>query len=36
MLDDVGFVAERQDVVVSDGMFVGVERDQFAVDFITA
>ena len=33
---DVRLVAERQDVVVGDGMFVGVERDQIAVNFIAA
>ena len=36
MFYDISFVAEREDVIVSNGMLMGVEGDQLTVNLVPA
>ena len=36
VLDDVDNVSEGEDIIVSDGVLVGVEGDEVAIDFVAA
>ena len=36
MLDDIGHVSERQYVVVGNGVLMGVEGNELAIDLVSA